>query len=150
VATSISDEEYDTIRSAADWINRHAGTDAPAYPEIRTLRHVIESIGQRRERRRDQDDAGDLRDEKATERDLKAKNRDRTSDRRDTRAVLYGEDDDDVLAAYKGHRLGASDRTNAADDREAAHADRVAAAEDRKEVAVANKADDDPIDVGAD
>src|SRR5476649_1558071 len=45
----MSDRDYAILLSAIGWIENHAGKDAPDYPKIEMLTHVVNSISQRRE-----------------------------------------------------------------------------------------------------
>ena len=45
----MSDRDYAILLAAIGWIENHAGKDAPDYPEIEILTHVVNNISQRRE-----------------------------------------------------------------------------------------------------
>jgi len=49
VTVAMSDRDYAILLAAIGWIENHAGKDAPDYPEIEILTHVVNNISQRRE-----------------------------------------------------------------------------------------------------
>jgi hypothetical protein len=49
VTVAMSDRDYAILLAAIGWIEHHAGKDAPNYPEIEMLTHVVNNISQRRE-----------------------------------------------------------------------------------------------------
>jgi hypothetical protein len=49
VTVAMSDRDYAILLAAIGWIENHAGKDAPDYPKIEMLTHVVNNISQRRE-----------------------------------------------------------------------------------------------------
>lgn len=157
MAESVSDSQYAILLDALRWIERHAGIDAPEYPNFAALAEAMGSLTRRhtassaplaltgykpffvrmrftgrsslRADRRNK--AADRRDQRGAERDKIADDGDRVADNRDTEALLHGEHVDKATA-FVAHRRAASDRNHAADDRKAAADDRLASAADRE------------------
>jgi hypothetical protein len=49
VTVVMNDDDYAILEHAVDWVRLHAGIDAPQYPEISTLLHVVTKMSPRRE-----------------------------------------------------------------------------------------------------
>jgi hypothetical protein len=49
VTVAMSDRDYAILLAAIGWIENHAGKDAPDYPKIEMLTHLVNNISQRRE-----------------------------------------------------------------------------------------------------
>jgi hypothetical protein len=49
VTMEISDGDYAVLRRAVEWLQEHAGNDAPEYPDLQTATRVVGNIAQRRE-----------------------------------------------------------------------------------------------------
>ena len=49
MTVAMSDRDYAILLAAIGWIENHAGKDAPDYPKIEMLTHVVNNISQRRE-----------------------------------------------------------------------------------------------------
>jgi hypothetical protein len=136
----MSDDDYQVLVHAVGWIERHAGFDAPEYPQPQELAHLVDTMRGGVVSPLARDRAGNRRDRDATERDRDADDRDRKADNRDTRALLDGEPAT-IEEAYRQHRLGAADRADSARDRDSAREDRSASAQDRKAASADDQTD---------
>jgi hypothetical protein len=48
VTVAMSDHDYGILVGAVGWIEHHAGSDAPAYPQLPRLSEVVDNIAKRR------------------------------------------------------------------------------------------------------
>ncbi len=140
MTVEMSDDDYAVLVDAVGWIERHAGIDAPVYPQPQDLVYLVDSMQGEAASPMARDRAGNRRDRDATERDRDADDRDRKADNRDTRALLDGEPAT-IEEAYRQHRLGAADRADSARDRDSAREDRSASAQDRKAASADHQTD---------
>jgi hypothetical protein len=49
VTVELSDSDYAVLRRVAEWLQQHAGIDAPEYPDIEIVMRVVDNIARRRQ-----------------------------------------------------------------------------------------------------
>jgi hypothetical protein len=48
VSVAMSNADFAVLVHAAGWVEQHSGTDAPEYPQMDMLTHVVDGISRRR------------------------------------------------------------------------------------------------------